>query len=400
MMAGLLFARAGIRTVVLEKHADFLRDFRGDTVHPSTMEIMSELGLIDRFLAIPHQRFDRLSADFNGRVLPVADFRGMDVRCPFVAFMPQWDLLDFLADEARAFPDFSLLMKTEGTGLLTEGGRIIGVEAHDDSGPITVKAELTIAADGRRSILRGLAGLRVKDIGAPIDVLWFRLRREGAERETALLHAGAGGVLVTIDRGDYWQCAHVIPKGGADRIKAVGLDAFRRQVGAIVPSLSAVVAALQDWDQVKLLSVTVDRLETWHRPGLVCIGDAAHAMSPIGGVGINLAVQDAVAAANLFAAKLAAGDLRDTDLPALAARRSWPVRAVQFAQVTVQNRVLAPLVSQSKATAPALPLGLRLVSSLPFLQRLVARAVGLGLRPEHVRSPRAVRPLSAQSASG
>ncbi len=403
MMAGLLFARAGVKTVVVEKHADFLRDFRGDTVHPSTMTLMDELGLLAEFLKRPHQRLDRLHADFGGQRYEMVTLAGLPVPCPFIALMPQWDFLNFLAEHAKKLPTFTLLMQTEGVALLRSGERITGIRASSPDGPLDIRAKLTIAADGRGSHLRDGAGLHVEDQDASIDVMWFRISKSEDEREGALFHAGADGILVTIDRRDYWQCAFVIAKGGADVLRQDGLEAFRARIAAIVPTLAPRTGEIKDWDQVKLLTVAVNRLAQWHLPGLLFIGDAAHAMSPIGGVGINLAVQDAVAAANLLAAKLAAGTLRDEDLATVAERRLFPVKATQAVQVAAQNQLISPILKQSGET-PSIPLALWLPTRLPAVRRLIGRALGLGFRPEHIRSPQAVQlapsALSAANRSG
>lgn len=386
MLAGYLFARAGLKTVVLEKHGDFLRDFRGDTVHPSTMEIFSELGLLDRLLQRPHDRMDRIAVRFGGKRMEIADLSALPARCPFIAFMPQWEFLDFLADEARALPAFELMMNAEVDGLIVEGGIIGGVSAETPEGRIDIRARLVIGADGRQSRVRDLAGLKIRDLGAPIDVLWFSLPRAGGS-EDSLLNAHAGHLVVTINRGNFWQCASVIAKGSLETKRAEGLDVLRKSVANAAPHLGSAPDALTSWDQVKLLSVRVDRLERWSRPGLVCIGDAAHAMSPIGGVGINLAIQDAVAAANLLAGKLLEGELDEADLDAVRRRRLWPARVTQFVQVQAQNRVLAPLVG-GKLNIGGPPLPLKIVSHVKWLRRLAARMVGLGARPEHVLSPR------------
>jgi 2-polyprenyl-6-methoxyphenol hydroxylase-like FAD-dependent oxidoreductase len=385
MMLGLLLARAGIDTIVLEKHADFLRDFRGDTVHPSTLELMAELGLLDRFLARPHQRVEKLTARFGSRTYTVADFtRLRKTPCKFIAFMPQWHFLDFLADEAARLPSFRLLRSTEATGLVLSGGRVTGVSARDAGGPVEIRADVTFGCDGRQSIVRAAAGLAVETLGAPMDVLWFRVgRRAGAA--PAFLQAGGGHLLICIDRGDYWQCALVIAKGGFDAQRARGLDAFRRLVGAIAPDLAPAMADVAGWDDVRLLTVAVDRLTRWSRPGLLCIGDAAHAMSPIGGVGINLALQDAVAAANLLAPVLAARAPSGDELDAVRRRRLWPTRIVQAVQVAVQNRLISGILG-GRSDAP---LPIRVAGALPAVQRALARGIGLGIRQEHVRSPAA-----------
>jgi len=383
MMAGLLFARAGCSVQVLEKHADFFRDFRGDTVHPSTLELMRELGLLDEFLKRPHDEVQTVSARVANRRIIIADMSHLPVKSRFVALMPQWDFLDFLADEARRYPGFRLRMQAQATDLLFEGNRVAGVRlANGDE----VRARLTIAADGRSSILRDKAGLPRHDLGAPIDVLWFRLPKDKTATNETGGTIGAGTFVVQIDRGDYWQCAFVVPKGAADDIRSKGLAAFRSDLAHAAPELAPVVDALQDWDQVKLLSVSLDRLTRWWRPGLLAIGDAAHAMSPVGGVGINLAIQDAVAAANILAGPLARGDDVDPLLKRVQQRRMLPTRVVQAAQKAVHDRVLTPLVVR-KAVLAKVPLALRLFARFPLLRRIPARLIGLGVRREHIRSP-------------
>jgi len=383
MMAGLLFARAGCSVQVLEKHADFFRDFRGDTVHPSTLELMRELGLLDEFLKRPHDEVQTVSARVANQRIIIADMSHLPVKSRFVALMPQWDFLDFLADEARRYPGFRLRMQAQATDLLFEGNRVAGVRlANGDE----VRARLTIATDGRSSILRDKAGLPRHDLGAPIDVLWFRLPKDKTAANETGGTIGAGTFVVQIDRGDYWQCAFVVPKGAADEIRSKGLAAFRSDLAHAAPELAPVVDALQDWDQVKLLSVSLDRLTRWWRPGLLAIGDAAHAMSPVGGVGINLAIQDAVAAANILAGPLARGDDVDPLLKRVQQRRMLPTRVVQAAQKAVHDRVLTPLVVR-KAVLAKVPLALRLFARFPLLRRIPARLIGLGVRREHIRSP-------------
>jgi 2-polyprenyl-6-methoxyphenol hydroxylase-like FAD-dependent oxidoreductase len=399
LMLGLLLARAGVDVLVLEKHADFLRDFRGDTVHPSTLQVMHELGLLETFLARPHDPVRELRAVVGGTEVVMADFSRLCVRCPFIALMPQWEFLDFLRDEAARHPGFRLLLNAEAVGLREKGGLVTGVHAalRTPQGQRTgevleIGADLVIGADGRHSALRGAAGLAVRDIGAPIDVLWMRLPRLPGDPATTGGRIDAGRFLVMLDRGSYWQCAYVIPKGGMQALRSRGLQAFRDDLASIAPLLAGRVgAALANWDDVQLLSVSVDRLERWWRPGLLCIGDAAHAMSPIGGVGINLAIQDAVAAANLLA-----GPLADAALPARALtpllarvqrRRLWPARLTQAVQVAIQNRVLAPVLAANLPRRLALPWPLRLLGWFPALRALPAWAVGIGVRPEHVRSP-------------
>lgn len=385
LMAGLLFARAGCDTLVLEKHADFLRDFRGDTVHPSTLEILREIGILEAFLDLPYRPLQRLTGVFEGEFVELADFSSIDAECRFIAFVPQWDFLDFLADVAAGLPTFHLKMRTAVTRLLTDNGRVAGVRAETPDGPLEVRAKLVIGADGRNSILRGQVGLEVRNLGAPIDVLWFRIPRDISRTDDPFVNVGPGRVVITIDRGDYYQCAFVMPKGEAETVKTKGIEGFRAAVVEAAPRLASEIDSLTSFDDVRLLTVVVDRLESWSRPGIVMIGDSAHAMSPIGGVGINLAIQDAVAAANLLSGPLAAGSLRDEDLDGVRRRRLWPTRATQFVQLQIQDRILAPLLAGELRDGPPLPV--RLVSRLPWLRRRLATVAGLGLRPEHVRSP-------------
>lgn len=385
MMLGLLLARSGAETLVLEKHADFLRDFRGDTIHPSTLEVMAELGLLEDFLKRPHQKVERLGGQIGDTHIRIADFRHLPTRCKFIALMPQWDFLDFLADHARPYPNFRLLMETEGTGLIEEAGRIVGVKARGKDGPLEIRADLVVAADGRWSILRDVAGLPIRDLGAPMDVLWMRISKLPTDPADTFGHIEAGRMFVMIDRGDYWQCAFVIAKGKAEEIRAQGLDRFRETVLELSPWLGRRVEELKTWDDVKLLSVSVDRLERWSKPGLLCIGDAAHAMSPVAGVGINLAIQDAVAAANLLAGPLSRGAPSDPELEAVQRRREWPTRVTQALQVFIQKRVIASVLGTQQRPSPPWPV--RLIGRCPRLQRIPARLVGIGVRPEHVRTP-------------
>jgi 2-polyprenyl-6-methoxyphenol hydroxylase-like FAD-dependent oxidoreductase len=382
-MAGLLFARAGCRVQVLEKHADFFRDFRGDTVHPSTLELLRELGLLNEFLKRPHDEVRRLTGRIANKQITIADMSHLPVESRFVALMPQWDFLDFLAQEARHYPTFSLRMEAEAVDLVFEASRVAGVRIQ---GGEEIRARLTIAADGRDSILREKAGFPKKDLGAPIDVLWFRLPKQPSPTNETGGTFGSGTMVVEIDRGDYWQCAYVVPKGAADEIRAKGIESFRKDVAHAAPQLAAVVDTLKDWDQVKLLSVSLDRLTRWWRPGLLAIGDAAHAMSPVGGVGINLAIQDAVAAANILAAPLARGENIDPLLHEVQDRRMLPTRIIQGVQKAIHERVLTPLVIR-KAVVDKVPFVLRLFQRFPVLRRIPARLVGLGFRREHIRSP-------------
>ncbi|GAB1362580.1 FAD-dependent oxidoreductase [Rhodobacter sp.] len=379
MMLGFLLARAGVRVIVLEKHADFLRDFRGDTVHPSTLRVMKALGLLDQFLALPHHKFRQMRLDLGDRSVPVADFGALGAETGFVAMMPQWDFLDFLADQGRALPGFDLRMQTRATGLVLEGDRVAGITAEGPGGPLRIMADLVVGADGRHSTLRQESGLKVRAFGAPIDVLWFRVSRLDGQTSESLGRIDAGRVLVMLNRGDYWQMACVVPKGGFEAIRAEGIAAFRDQIAAMAHLTPAQAAEISDWDAVKLLSVTVDRLETWWREGLLFIGDAAHAMSPIGGVGINLAVQDAVAAANILAGPLRAGGVPGAVLAAVQKRRLWPVRVVQRMQVLMQDRVIAPQLARRRA---GLPLPFRLLMRWPWARCLPAWFIGVGVRPE------------------
>ena len=387
MMLGLLLARGGVPVTVLEKHPDFLRDFRGDTIHPSTLELMHELGLLDAFLKLPHSRVARLSGQVGGTTIALADFSHLPTHCKFIALMPQWDFLDFLAAHGRKYPAFDLRMRTEATGLIEEGGRVAGVRAKSPDGEIEVRADLTVGCDGRHSTLRERAGFHVEDIGAPMDILWFRVSRRDSDTAETFGHMEAGRMLVMLNRTDYWQCAYVIPKGGIDKVKAAGLKAFRDSVAFMSPFLRDRLSEIKSWNDVKLLTVAVDRLSRWHRPGLLCIGDAAHARSPIGGVGINLAIQDAVAAANILAAPLKQGRVTEAQLAAVQRRRTMPMRVIQWLQVQVQNNVLNPALKSSARPKP--PFAAKLLNWFPLLQRLPARIIGLGVRPEHVRTPEA-----------
>ncbi len=391
MMRGFLLARAGVDVVVLEKHADFFRDFRGDTVHPSTLQLMYELGLLDEFLKLPHQKVEKLTAQIGADRIRIADFTHLPTHCKFVALMPQWDFLDFLADHAKRYRTFDLRMQAEATELIEESGRVVGLRAKTPDGTLTIRADLVVGADGRHSTVREKAGLTSDDYGAPMDVLWFRVTRKPSDNADTFGHVEAGKMLVMLDRGAYWQCAYVIPKGGIETVKAKGLDAFRDAVVGMSPFLADRIGELKSWDDVKLLTVTVDRLRQWSRPGLICIGDAAHAMSPIGGVGINVAVQDAVAAANRLAAPLKSGTLTDGDLQAIQDRRTLPVRFTQWLQLTAQNRVVRRVLKSERRPKP--PLVFKLFGIFPLLQRIPARLLGIGIRPEHVHTPDAASAL-------
>ncbi|HLX18342.1 MAG TPA: FAD-dependent oxidoreductase [Bradyrhizobium sp.] len=388
MMLGYLLGRAGIETLVLEKHADFFRDFRGDTVHPSTLQVMDELGLIDGFLKLPHQELQRMEGQFGNESICMADLRRLKVKYPFVAFMPQWDFLNFLRESGKRFASLNIMMNADATDLIWSGDEVVGVKTDTPEGPIEIRAALTIGCDGRHSVIRKSAGLEVEEIGAPMDVLWFRAGRRENERESLFARIQSGKMLVTFDRGDYWQCAYVIPKGEYDPVRARGLDAFRSDVTSMAPILASGISDVKTWDDVKLLTVAINRLKRWTRRGLLCIGDAAHAMSPVGGVGVNLAIQDAVATANLLAAKLANGCPTEDELDAVRRRREFPVRMTQAMQVVVQNNIISVALKGGDQPLRA-PMFARLINATPWLQGVTARFVALGVRPEHVHSPAA-----------
>jgi len=385
MMLGLLLARAGVPVLVLEKHEDFLRDFRGDTVHPSTLEVIHELGVLEEFLKRPHSELRELRGMIGNEPVTIADFSHLPVKCPFIAMVPQWDFLNFLVAQGRRYPTFQLVMRAEVFDLIERDGRITGVRAQTPDGPIDAHADLVIGADGRSSIVRSLARLPIEDIGAPIDVLWMRLSKRATDAGASLGNIRNGHVFVMLDRGDYWQCAYVIPKDGYEALRRVGLEAFRAEIVGVVPFLADRVAEITSWDHVKLLTVRIDRLKQWHRPGLLCIGDAAHAMSPVGGVGINLAIQDAVAAANILYRPLRQGAPSAAYLGAVQRRRELPTRITQRMQVVMQNRVIFRTLTSGAPTS--LPWPARLLRDYPILRRIPARLVGMGFRPEHVRSP-------------
>ena len=391
MMLGYLLGRAGIETVVLEKHGDFFRDFRGDTVHPSTLQVMDELGLIDGFLKVPHQQLQKMDGQFGDDSIRIADLGRLHVKYPFIAMMPQWDFLNFLRESGKRFACLNVMMNATATDLIRSGDAVVGVTADTPEGPVEIRAGLTIGCDGRHSMVRERAGLEVEEIGAPMDVLWFRAGRRANETENLFARVQTGKMLVTFDRGDYWQCAYVIAKDQFDAVKARGLDVFRNDVIGMAPILSAGMADVKSWDDVKLLTVAINRLKRWTLPGLLCIGDAAHAMSPVGGVGVNLAIQDAVATANLLAAKLAAvkdsrGCPSEDDLDAVRRRRTFPVRMTQTMQVVVQNNIISVALKPGNQSLRA-PLFARLVNAIPWLQGITARFVAIGVRPEHVHSP-------------
>jgi 2-polyprenyl-6-methoxyphenol hydroxylase-like FAD-dependent oxidoreductase len=386
LMLALSLARAGVNVVALEKHADFLRDFRGDTIHPSTMDALSDLGLLERFLTLPHQEVETISAIVEDETFQVADFRRLKTRKRFIALMPQWDFLDFLAGEAARLPAFTLIRQAKAETLLKDAdGRVTGVEATTPDGPLRLHADLVVGCDGRHSTVRAAAGLKVETLGAPMDVLWFRVSRQPSDRETSAGRFSSEGLFVAINRQDYWQCALVIQKGQGDAVRAEGLDAFRARIGRLGPFPPERTQEIKNLDETSLLSVAVDRLTRWHAPGLLVIGDAAHAMSPIGGVGVNVAIQDAIAAANLLAGPLRAGPVDEAQLAQVQSRRMFAVRVTQAMQLMMQNNVVAPtLASRRRLKAP---LALRLLDRFPLLQSVPARLIGVGVRPERVTSP-------------
>jgi 2-polyprenyl-6-methoxyphenol hydroxylase-like FAD-dependent oxidoreductase len=390
VMLGFLLARAGVDVVVLEKHADFLRDFRGDTIHPSTLELMHELGLLDEFLKLPHRKVERLGAQIGAISVTVADFTGLPTVCKFIALMPQWDFLEFLAAHGRRYPGFHLLMETSATDLIRDGDRVVGVRATSETGVIEIGADLVVGADGRGSTVRSSAGFTVDHLGAPMDVLWMRLSRRPDDGSDVFGHAEGNRIFIMLDRGDYWQCAFAIPKGSADGLMKTDIGAFRGMILEMSPWLGDRVNELKGWNDVRLLTVALDRLRLWHLPGLLCIGDAAHAMSPIGGVGINLAVQDAVAAANILAEPLRDGTLTADHLAGVQARREWPTRVTQSVQLFIQNHVVSSVFAG--AAPPKPPFILKLLDWLPALRGIPARLIGIGARPEHVRTAEAAPP--------
>jgi 2-polyprenyl-6-methoxyphenol hydroxylase-like FAD-dependent oxidoreductase len=383
MMLGLLLARAGIDVTVLEKHADFFRDFRGDTVHPSTLELLSELGVLDEFLRLPHSEVRILTGQIGETTLTLADFSHLPVRCKFLALMPQWDFLNFLAGRARLYPSFRLEMQAEVTGLVVDGGAVGGVQVRTPVGERALRADLVVAADGRDSRVRAAAGLAAIDFGAPMDVLWMRLSKQPGDPDQLFGRIDFGRIFVMLDRGDYWQCGLVIRKGGLAEIRQRGIEALRADIAELNPFLRDRVGEMRTWDDIKLLTVQVNRLREWYRPGLLCIGDAAHAMSPIGGVGINLAVQDAVAAANILIPEFRRG--RAIPIAALRRvqrRRELPTRVTQRAQLIIQNHVIKRVLSRRGRMKP--PLIVRALGAFPVLRRIPARLLGLGFRREHI----------------
>ncbi len=396
-MLGVLLARAGVDAIVLEKYKDFFRDFRGDTIHPSTLELLFELGWLEEFLALPHTEIQSIGVTIGGEDVALADLSHLRTHCKFVALMPQWDFLNFLAERGRRYPTFHLMMQTAGVGLLENDGKTTGVRARTPDGEIEIDAKLVVGADGRHSTVRALAGLTVENLGAPMDVLWMRIPKHSSDETQRLGTIAAGHMLVMIDRSEYWQCAYIIRKDSFDALKAQGIEALQQGLVELVPALKDRVAELDDWSKVSMLEVRVDRLERWHIPGLLCIGDAAHAMSPIGGIGINLAIQDAVATANTLADSLAAGNTpSDVELRRIQERRDFPTKVTQAFQIFVQDRAIDPILKGREIDGA--PLAMRLFDEFPLLRRLPARLIGVGVRPEHIHTPDAFYASVAKSA--
>ncbi len=397
LMSGLLLARAGVNVIVLEKHKDFLRDFRGDTIHPSTMEVVHELGWLDEFLRLPHYPARSMMSWWDGTEMELGNFSRLPTQAKFIAMMPQWNFLNFLAEKAKAYKTFKLMTLCEAQSLIEDGSKVVGVRAQMPDGALEVHADLVLAADGRGSELRDQSGLDLEVLGAPMDVLWLRISRKPQDSKAIELRFSRSGVLIMINRDDYWQCAVVIQKGQFENVKAAGLAQFRKSIAQLTPLEATRFDEIQSWDQVKLLNVQVNRLRKWWREGFLCIGDAAHAMSPIGGVGVNLAVQDAVAASNILAQPLLQGNLSVSHLAALQERREFPVKVTQKLQVTIQNHIIAAALHGAKRMDPPLPL--RIVNSVPFLNRLPGRLIGMGVRPEHVHTQSAFATDSTAGAA-
>jgi 2-polyprenyl-6-methoxyphenol hydroxylase-like FAD-dependent oxidoreductase len=394
MMLGFLLARAGVSVIVIEKHADFLRDFRGDTVHPSTLEMIYELGLLDEFLKLPHSVVKQISLQIGKDRVIVGHFEHLPVHCKFIALMPQWDFLNFIADRGRRYQTFDLRMQTEAIDLIEENGRVAGVRAKSPEGELEIRAELIVGCDSRHSTIRTKAGLKSDDYGAPMDVMWFRLSHRPGDSEETVGHIESGRMMVMLNRNDYWQCAYVIPKGTAEEVRSAGLDKFRQVIADMSPFVRDRLGEIESWDQVKLLTVAVDRLRRWFRPGLLCIGDAAHAMSPIGGVGINLAVQDAVAAANILAQPLRHGTMTIETLESVQRRREFPTRFTQRLQLVLQNNIIGPALEGRRPEAPFFMKMLQ----WPLLRRIPGRLLALGIRPEHIRTPDIALPTRNSAA--
>lgn len=383
MMLGFLLARSGVEVVILEKHRDFLRDFRGDTIHPSTLDLLAELDLLTEFLQLPHQELRAVQATINGTTIPIADFSHLPTQRKFIAFMPQWDFLNFLAEKGRQYPTFHLHLQTEATDLLDENGMIVGVRATTPTGELTIRADLVVGTDGRGSLVRRKAGLSIQDFGVPIDVLWMRIPKDPELTEMSLGYFKSGKFMVLIDRHDYFQCGYIIPKGQFDRIKQRGIDALQADIRELAPFVGNHVSELTTWDKVSLLTVKIDRLRQWYKPGLLCIGDAAHAMSPAGGVGVNMAIQDAVATANRLTTTLRKGPVPVPELASIQRRRQWPVRVIQAGQIAIHKRLINASVTKPAVVPPFM---IWLFRHIPLIRRLPAYLLGVGPRPEHIRT--------------
>lgn len=382
MMLGYIMAKYGIDVIVIEKHKDFFRDFRGDTIHPSTMNILDQLGILDDFLKVPHDETKQITANFDHKELTIADFTRLKIKTPYIAFTPQWNFLNFIEEKAKEFNNFQLLKQTEAIDLLKDENKVIGVKANDPNGEVEIYSDLVVGTDGRHSLTRSKAEFKVKDLGAPIDVLWFRIPKTKNIGPHSFLNVKNGKFLILIDRGEYFQCGFLVLKGGLNKIKEKGITFFQEAVTSIVPELKEQISTIDSFDQVKCLDVKVDRLEKWYTDGLICIGDAAHAMSPIGGVGVNLAIQDAVAASNILVPAFKNGTLTPNDLKRIQKRRTFPTRITQFGQVLIQNRSLQPFLESNKKLGA--PLFLKLFEWFPFLRRFPARFIGLGIRSEKI----------------
>jgi 2-polyprenyl-6-methoxyphenol hydroxylase-like FAD-dependent oxidoreductase len=384
MMSALLLARIGVDVFVLEKHADFLRDFRGDTIHPSTLEIMYELGILEEFLKRPHQEVRELAGQVGEETVTRGDFTHLPTHCHFLALMPQWDFLNFVVEQARRYPTFHLKMQAEVSDLIVEQGVVVGAQAKTPDGNLEIRASLTIGADGRHSVIRRRAGLEVKNLGAPMDVMWMRIRRHPNDPVQTFGHIDRGRILVLINREDYWQCAFVIPKGTADEIRQRGLSSFREEVTSLAPFLSDRLQELRDWKDISVLTVAVDRLVQWSRAGVLSIGDAAHAMSPIGGGRHQSGHSGRSRNANLLGEKLLHGTPSEEELQIVQRRRRLPTWATQQIQITIQNRVIGRVLGRPRSLT--LPWQLKLLRRWPILRRIPARLIGIGVRPEHVKT--------------